>query len=190
VGFAIFLIFGILASVGLAWQAFRSRGMRHADFDTLIAALQPISVRGVELIARDFLEPASSKLRQTCSQTWLEPGDIWSSLGEKEGLRRMSRNAEVMVRLAAYVQAWDRTEAYVVAQRIRQDALEMKRALVRIRIISLFGWPERRVPLQLQRVVAIHLQRVASSYYLMRERLLLLYETKQFVCFQRLSDAL
>lgn len=189
-GFAIFLIFGLFVAAGLVWNELRSRRLRHADFDTLVAALQPISVRGLELVARDFLEPASSKLRENCSQTWLEPADIWASMGEKEGLRRMSHNAEIMVRLAAYVQRWDKTEAWVVSQRIRQDALEMKRALFRIRIVSLIGWPERSVPLPLQRLVVFHLQRVASSYYLMRERLLLLYETRQFIYFPRLTESL
>ena len=187
-GFWIVTVVGILAGAGLTWHEVRSRKLRRADFDQTVGQLQPLPVaqlRAIGEIARDFLDPASVKRRQKCSQIWLEPEDIWACVGEEAGLEKLGQNAEVMIRLAACVYRWDLEETYVVSQRLRRDALQLKRALRRVRIARFaarLGFRDRRMALELQQAVA--------SYHLMRERLLLLYETKQYLKHERLTQVL
>ncbi|HMF53749.1 MAG TPA: hypothetical protein VK593_05325 [Edaphobacter sp.] len=105
----------------------------------------------------------------------LETEEIWTLLGGWEGLEKMENNADVMVRLAAYVRVWNFDEAVIVSERIRHDAIILKRALLRIRILLLFSRYKLRVP--------FYMQQAASSYYLMTRRLLTLYEMNQFLLY-------
>jgi hypothetical protein len=134
------------------------------------------------MVARDFLEPGSGQFWTSGSQTRLEPFQLWDLLGRDNGLERMAHNAEIMIRLAAYVQVWNATEAVVVAHRIRHDAMLMKRAIFRFRVASLFGRRGLNAPL--------HFQQAATQYYLMKQRLLALYENTQFVLYPRLQESL
>ena len=170
------------AVVWFVWHLLRARRLRSADWDTLVSALRPIPGRGLELVARDFLEPNSGHYWEKSGQTRIEPCEIFELLGQAEGLRHMRQNAEIMVRLAAYVQVWDFTESVIVAHRIRHDAMLLKRALFRLRLASFFGARAFDVP--------FYTQQAASQYYLMRQRLLALYETSQFVLYPRLQTAL
>lgn len=173
-----------VTAVGCAWfvwDQMRVRKLRSATWESLIAALEPIPCRGLELVARDFLEPHSGRFWQMSGQTRIEPCEIYELLGQSEGLSRMRHNAEIMVRLAAYVQVWDFTESVIVAHRIRHDAILLKRALFRLRLACIFGARAFDIP--------FYTQQAASQYYLMRERLLTLYETSQFVLYPRLQAA-
>lgn len=178
----IFFAFGIAAVAWFVWDQVRARRRRSATWESLVAALQPVSARGLELVARDFLEPGSGNFWESGSQTRLEPFELWELLGNDEGLERMAHNAEIMVRLAAYVQVWNVTEAVVVAHRIRHDAILMKRAIFRFQVASMFGRRGLNAP--------VYFQQAATQYYLMKQRLLALYENTQFVLYPRLQEAL
>ena len=115
-------------------------------------------------------------------QVKLETEEIWSLLGGWEGLERMGHNADVMIRLAAYVQVWNFEEAVIVSERIRHDSIALKRALLRIRIHVYFARYKLHIP--------FHVHQAASSYYLMTRRLLVLYKTNQFILYPRLTEAL
>lgn len=187
-GFWIVAVVGVVAAAGFSWHEARSRKLRSVDFDQIVGSLQPVPVaqlRAIGEIARDFLDPASVKRREKCSQIWLEPEDIWACIGGDAGLKRLAHNAEVMILLAACVYRWDIDETYVVSQRIRRDALQLKRSVLQIRLARFartIGYRNRKVAFELQQVVA--------SYHLMRERLLLLYETKQYLQHARLLEVL
>jgi len=159
----------------LAWSLCDTSGLRNKEWDELVAMLEPLHAGGLELVARDHIEPRQNQIR-------LEPGEMWQLLGGREGLRRMKANADIMVALAGYASRWNLVEAAIVAERMRQDAILLRRALFRIQVDSLL----HRRPLRLP----FYLQQAASSYYLMQRRLLCLYETTHAGLRPRLVAAL
>lgn len=120
------------------------------------------------------MQPSGNQLR-------LEPDEIWALVGGVDGLKRMRRNADRMILLAAYVQRWNFDQAIIVSERIRHDSILLKRALFRIQL-DLFL---KRRGLQ----IPFHIHQAASSYYLLSKRLLALYETSQYVLYPRLASA-
>lgn len=139
------------------------------EWKDIVAKLQPVNQTGLSLVARDFLEPSRDQLK-------LEPDEIWSLVGGWEGLKRMRANADIMLALAAYTQRWNFEEGVIVGERMRRDALKLHRA---VRHIQLHTRPAvmRFLPKRYWFNVPFEVHEVASAYYLMRQRLLALYET-------------
>lgn len=169
VGLSIVVTFVILCSQRRA-QLFATK-----DWDSLVARLHPIPFEALERVAQEHLQPNGRQIQ-------LETEEIWTLLGGWEGLEKMGRNADIMIELAAYVRLWSFDEAIIVSERIRYDAIILKRALFRIRLHRLFTTYQLHVP--------FHAQQAASSYYLMTRRLLALYETNQYLLYPRLVEAL
>src|SRR5215475_11320375 len=161
-------VFGLVAIVALIYAHTRSRNLLSKDWQTLVASIEPMHMRGLELVALDHLEPQKNQLR-------LEPEEIWGLVGGKEGLRRMEHNADLMIALAAYVRNWNHDQAIIVAERIRHDSIQLKRALRRIRWSAHLRRSQIRVP--------FYVHQAAAAYYLMTKRLLTLYETSQYMLY-------
>lgn len=159
----------------LAWSMLDKSGLRNKEWDELVSLLEPLPCEGLAIVARDHIEPTHNQIR-------LEPNDIWQLVGGDEGLRRMKANAEIMVALAGYASRWNMVEASIVAERIRQEAILLRRALFRIRMDALLHRRPLRMP--------FYLQQAASCYYLMQRRLLCLYETTHAGLHPRLAAAL
>jgi len=168
-------VFGLVAIVALIYAHTRSRNLLSKDWQTLVASIEPMHMRGLELVALDHLEPQKNQLR-------LEPEEIWGLVGGKEGLRRMEHNADLMIALAAYVRNWNHDQAIIVAERIRHDSIQLKRALRRIRWSAHLRRGQIRVP--------FYVHQAAAAYYLMTKRLLTLYETSQYMLYPVLAEAL
>src|SRR5579875_2219756 len=100
-----------------------------ADWKDIVARLQPLHMQGLQMVARDFLEPAPGQLR-------LDPDEIWGLVGGSEGLKRMRANADVMLALAAYTQRWNFEEGVIVAERMRRDARKIHRAIWHLQLQS------------------------------------------------------
>jgi hypothetical protein len=149
--------------------------LRDKEWDELLQMLQPVHFRGLEMVALDHIDPQGNQLK-------IEPGDMWALLGGPEGLRRMKQNADVMIALAAYASRWNMVEAAIVAERMRQDAIMLKRALFRVRMDASLHRQPIRFP--------FYLHQAASSYYLMLRRLLCLYEANHAGLHPRLAAAL
>ncbi len=148
------------------------------DVQTLLAAVEPLDLEGLTCVALDFLEPRSG-------QTSMEPEVIWHMLGGDLGLRRMRANADLLLALAALAAQWNDAEGTIVAERMRRDALRLRSACRQIhwgmlsQLISGRHWVS--VPFQLQEA--------ASAYYLMRQRLLALYQTSHVALLPQLVQA-
>lgn len=167
---------------GLAVTAVRSHRsalkLDHRSWNELIAELHYVDFRGVSLVARDYLDPRKGQIN-------MEPEEIWNLLGGDQGLRTMLRNANQLIALAAFAQQWNLDESVIVAERMRRDGVRLRRAIRRIQM-GMFSqvftgrhWVE--VPFQLQEA--------ASAYYLMRQRLLALYETSHVGLYPQLAEA-
>lgn len=144
-----------------------------------MSQLKRIEFQRVTSVARDYLEPRECQIS-------LEPTDMWLMLGGREGLRRMRENAKLMLLLAAHAQQWNFDEGVIVTERMRRDALRLHRAVRRIELTLAFHWVLRG-PATL---IPFHLHEAASSYYLMRQRLLALYQTSHAGLYPRLAEIL
>jgi len=145
----------------------------------VVAALQPVEFDQVTSVARDFLEPREGQIS-------LEPPDMWLMLGGKEGLRRMRNNAQLMLLLAAHAQRWNFDEGVIVTERIRRDALRLRQAVRHVEIALMFHGVLSRS----SALIPFYLHEAASAYYLMRQRLLALYQTSHAGLYPRLVQVL
>ena len=148
-GYLAFSVFGLVAVIALIIAHKRSRKLVSADWQTLVTSLEPMHMRGLEMVAMDHLQPEKNQLR-------LEPSELWELVGGEEGLRRMERNADTMIALAAYVRNWNYDQAIVVAERIRHDSILLKRAVRKIRWTAHIRKSELRIP--------FYVHQAASSY--------------------------
>ncbi len=178
VPFSLFLL-TILAFTLIALYARRSsirlddRGWR-----ALLARLQPVDANGIGCIARDFLHPQRNQIS-------IEPEIIWHMLGGDLGLSSMRANANLMIALAAHAAQWNEEEGAIVTERMRRDALRLRSAVWQIQ----FGMASQIVTGRHWISVPFKLQEAASSYYLMRQRLLALYETSHIALLPELAQA-
>lgn len=128
----------------------------------LIRQIQPLDMLPMERVAMSYLNPGKDQLE-------IEPAEMWEMIGGHEGLSRMRGNAEAMLELARHVQRWNPTEGRVVAEMMRRDAVRLRKATTKIELSMLT-----------QRFAALapfSVQEASAAYYLMRQRLLALYES-------------
>ena len=174
-----------LGAVVLALLAAAARAQASAlrigqqSWTELVSALQPIEFDHVSSVARDYLEPRQGQIS-------LEPPDMWLMLGGREGLRRMRENAHLMLLLAAHAQRWNFDEGVIVTERMRRDALRLRRSVRRIELALAL----HRVLRHSATLIPFHLHEAASAYYLMRQRLLALYQTSHAGLYPRLAEVL
>lgn len=174
-GIIAFVALALIATVGLVYITLKNKELVSEDWETLVAKIQPVPFEGLKAIALEQLNPCGH-------QIGMEPEEILSALGGFRGLAHMRHNANVMLDLALYVRSWNFTEAMIVAEKIRQDSIILKRALAHIEMRFLSRKHRVRFP--------FYLQQAAAQYYLMNQRLLTLYENNQFVLYPRLASAL
>ncbi len=171
------LLLGFAAAAIYAQR--KSIKLNSRGWEDLISRLGLLDIAGLKIVAQDYLDPQQE-------QTRLEPEDLWNLVGGREGVRTMRANAELMLALAAHAQHWNFVEATIVGERMRQDALRLRKAVRRIELGSiphflLHGY-WLRTPL--------YLQEATAAYYLMRQRLLLLYANSHSGRYPRLAEAL
>ncbi len=132
-------------------------------------------MNGITKVALDYLQPRQGQRR-------INVDEMWSLVGGAGGLRRMRANAEVLIQLAAFAQQWDLQESVIVGERMRREGLALRRAALKIHAGIVFGYGEATCPFSVQEA--------ASAYFLMRHRLLALYESGHIGRYPRLSTAL
>ena len=169
------LFFLVLLGAGLISMQISARRLRSASWEDLVSRMEPMHARGIEIVALDNLQPKANQLQ-------LEPEHLWGLIGGTEGLRRMRQNADLLIALAAYVQRWNFDEGVIVAERMRHDAVQLKRAIFRIRFDMTIRRTQLRVP--------FYIHQAAASYYLMTKRLTALYETSHAGLLPRLAQSM
>jgi hypothetical protein len=171
------LVCGFAGAVIIDWRASHKRAQR--DWHDLVAGLQPVDFEGVSTVALDYLTPHRGQID-------LEPEKIWQFLGGYDGLKKMRQNAEIMLALAAYAQQWNFEEAVIVTERMRLDAASLRRAVRRVEL----GMIPARLLRRFHFTLPLHAQEASSAYYLMRQRLLSLYETSHVCRYPALAASL
>lgn len=165
----------VFAVVALTRTRIKVSQFSAENWDDLVAKLEPVPFNELSIVALDYLQP-------TRGQIAIETNQIWELVGGSEGLRRMSTNAEVLIALAGYAQRWNRQEGVIVAERMRRDGVALRRATRKLSLGFLLGYGGASGP--------FNVQEAASAYYLMRQRLLALYETSHAGRYPRLAAAL
>jgi hypothetical protein len=160
---------------GFIYTQIASRKLRSATWESLVARITPVPFAGISAVAMDNLNPGQNQIE-------LEPGDMWQMVGGKEGLDRMYQNAEVHILLAAYVQRWNYEEAAIVGERIRRDAVQLRRSIRRIRMSMMLQRKPIRIP--------FYIHEAATSYHLMSQRLLALYQRSHIGLYPQLAESL
>ena len=158
----VLLVALVLLAAVLLHAHLRQRRLASTSWNDLIARLDPVPVEGIATVALDYLHPCKGQLT-------LETDQLWSLIGGAEGLSRMRANADTLIALAGHAQQWNFHESVIVIERMRQDAITLRRATFRIALGLFLNYGRTRGP--------HYVQQAASSYYLMRTRLLALYET-------------
>ena len=169
------LCFLVFLAGGLIYTQISAQRLRSVTWDDLIARMHPLHARGLEIVALDNLQPKANQVQ-------LEPEHLWGLIGGVEGLRTMRNNADLLIALAAYVQRWNFEEGVIVTERMRHDAMQLKRAIFRLRFDMMIRRSQIRAP--------FYIHQAASSYYLMTRRLLALYETSHAGLLPRLAETL
>lgn len=158
------LLCGFVGAVIVNWRSLHKQ--RQVEWHELVASLQQVDFVGVSTVATDYLTPRRGQID-------LEPDKIWECLGGYEGLRKMRENANIMLALAAWAQQWNFEEAVIVTERMRHDAALLRRAVRRVEL----GMIPSQLLQRFRFTLPLHAQEASSAYYLMRQRLLSLYET-------------
>jgi len=173
--FALLVAVFIFLAIGLVRTQVSARRLGELSWEDLLTKLEPVETDGITAVAVEYLNPGNFHLG-------IKPDDIWNMIGRAEGLSRMRANSDVLIALATYAQRWNRDEGLVVAERMRRDGMALRRAVVGIGLGMTCGYGKQRV--------SSYVHEAASAYYLMRLRLLALYETSHAGRYPSLAAAL
>jgi hypothetical protein len=165
----------LLLGYALLHSYLSANRLARCTWDELVAKLHPVKSDGVMTVALNHLVPQKDTLD-------LQPEEMWNLLGGLEGVQRMRENGRILIALASYVERWNFDEGIIIAERMRRDGLQLRRAVTHIMLATFLGRQKMRIP--------FYLHEAASSYYLMRQRLLVLYETNHAGLYPRLAEAL
>ncbi|MDW5267594.1 MULTISPECIES: hypothetical protein [Acidobacteriaceae] len=163
--FLAFLVVFILAIAGYVFYVSLHRREllgRSSEHD-LISKMEPVDLEGLRRISEAFQQPEKGR-------PGIDSDEMWRIVGGLEGLRRLRRNAWVMLDLAVYVERWNDEQAAEISQMMRRDAVRLNRAITHIVLRHLLQIGFRRAPL--------HIGEVVASYCLIRSRLVDLYQVR------------
>jgi hypothetical protein len=177
-----YLVFGALlcAFAGLViTDRLASRKDAKQEWHKLVARLCPLNIVELSAIAVDYMTPHRNQIE-------MEPNEIWEFIGGYEGLKKMRANAEIMLALAVCAQQWNFAEAVIVTERMRHDAVSLRRAIRRVEL----GFIPSTLLRRFRYTLPLNAQEASLAYYLMRLRLLSLYETSHAGRYSALAAAL
>jgi hypothetical protein len=172
-------VVGVLIAAAI-WTQVSSIKLNRQTWKGLVSQLHKLNFDSVTLVARDFLEPRRGQLA-------LEPEQMWQLVGGYKGLMMMRENANIMLALAAYAEQWNFDEGVIVTERMRREALSLRRAVHRVELRRLIL---NLLPRRFRFTAPFDVHEAASSYYLMRQRLLALYETSHAGLYPALAAVL
>lgn len=165
------LVVGALYVQGLQ----KTNRLSAMTWEQLVRQLEEVPIIGITKVALDYLQPTKGQLA-------IQTDEMWHLVGGAEGLKRMQTNAEILLQLAAFAEQWNRQESIIVGERMRREALTLRKAVGKIHRGLIWGFARSTGP--------FYVQEAASVYYLMRQRLLALYQTSHVGRHARLSIAL
>jgi hypothetical protein len=173
--FALLVAVFLFLAFGLLRAQLSAKRLADLSWEDLLIKLEPVETDGITTLAVEHLNPGNL-------QMGIKPDDMWNMIGCAEGLSRMRANSDVLIALATYAQRWNLNEGATVAEQMRRDGMALRRAVVGIGLGMTCGYGKGRVP--------SYVHEAASAYYLMRLRLLALYQTSHAGLYPTLAAAL
>lgn len=164
-----------LTAAGTVYYSIAANRLHSATWESLVAQIQPIDAKGLEIVAKNTLQPDEA-------HPLLPALEVWNLLGGIEGLEKMRDNALILIALAAYAQQWNYQEAVFTAEHMRRDAARLKKAVRHVRLGLLLHRHATGQP--------FHVLDAAAAYYLMTQRLLALYKVNHQSLLPQLAQAL
>ena len=179
--FAVALTIFLVGLIGVTvYYRLRAQRVSGEAWETLLGRLTAVDRDKVALIASDLLG-GSAEAEQQGAADCFEPEQIWELIGGLEGLEVLAANCDVLIDLACYVQQWY-PEALVVAEQLRLNAREIKWHLGRLKGAARVGNLDSAFP--------DYAQRAISTYFLMTQHLLALYQSANLPGYGELSRAI
>src|SRR5271155_1838163 len=157
------------------YQRRLTRRLVPCNWNDLCGKIEEMPHLALAHVGQEYLNPRPHQIA-------VEPWDIWIGLGGLEGIRRMRRNARVLIALAAYAERWNFTESVIVRERMRRDALQLRRAIFQLTVRRVLHVGQLRIP--------FHLHESVAAYHLMTKRLLMLYQHSHAGLYPRLVQVL
>ena len=156
------VMLAMLLLLGFAFVRTRRKASRlsQLDWKVLLTTLQPVPMDNIAQIAIQYRDNNKADPRMTHA-------DVWRMIGESEGLNRLYANSEILMALASYAAQWNPEEAYVALERMRRDAVTLRKATLRLSVGTTLGLDNAGGPFVIQEA--------ANAYYMMRERIIELY---------------
>jgi hypothetical protein len=161
----------VLAALGTAVAYYylrnrRRRSLPYGDWESLLSRLSTVNRDKIALISQSLLrESGPGDIDE--DDSGLNATQIWSLIGGLKGLEAMESNCAVLVDLAFYVQQWY-PEASIVAEHLRLNAREVAWHVGRLKGAAETG--------KLEIFFSDYAQPAITTYYLMTQRVLALYE--------------
>ncbi len=155
--------------------AYKRRQLLSRSWASILAKLETVDLEGLREIAECYLRPGKDQLR-------IEPEDMWRTVGGLRGIERLRHNANIMLELAVYAERWDSVDGRIVSEMMRRDAARLKKAILTVELARLSSIGLVRAPFSLQEAI--------SSYCLMRDRLVGLYQMAHVGLLPQLEAAL
>jgi hypothetical protein len=144
----------------------RTRGLPYGNWESLLSRLSTVDRDKIALISHNLRNESQPRMIDG-DDSDLDATQIWSLIGGLTGLEVMERNCAVLVDLAFYVQQWY-PEASLVAEQLRMDAREVQWHVGRLKSAAQTG--------KLELFFSDYAQPAITTYYLMTQRVLALYE--------------
>jgi hypothetical protein len=173
------VVFGVLIAVATYyfWQRVQTS---KRSWDQLVARLIAVDRDGIAAVALDAIEPSGRRRTDELARE-LKSEQIWKLLGGLDGVEVLEKNSHVLIEIAVHLQRWY-PEAAVTAEELRRQARELEWHVGRLRMAADKG--------HLEFHFASHAQNATIDYYLMTQRLLLLYHKSNVPLLADLDKAL
>jgi hypothetical protein len=167
----------IAVAVYYFWQRVQTS---KRSWEQLMARLIAVDRNGIAVVALDAIEPSGRRRTDELARE-LNSEQIWKLLGGLDGVEVLEKNSHVLIEIAVHLQRWY-PEAAVTAEELRLQARELEWHVRRLRMAADKG--------HLEFHFASHAQNATIDYYLMTQRLLVLYHQSNLSMYADLDKAL
>ena len=152
----------------------KAHHLSRMTWEQLLLRLQPVDSHGLSVLVHGLYLNNNVSARANFDRLYRE-------IGGAEGVRRMRQNAEVMVMLAAYTEAWSPDISAATVRQMRDDGYRLRRAAWKISFALCCAQPGMRM--------LCWTQELSSCYFGMVHQLLTLYATVHIARYSPLRAA-
>lgn len=147
----------VLLATHMLAEQWKSQVLTKKNWDDVIAELQPTVTTEITTIALEYMNPGQTAFTSKSGTELVRIGGI-------KGVRRMRKNGDLLIALAAQAERWNPEGTRSLVTQMRRDGAELRRGAVWLAFNTLLYGQDQRGMLRVQKV--------AAAYYRMIFRLL------------------